>query len=61
MNNNDVGGDLVRRNWILKLALYSIQYDVKQTHLLNLADNGKAWVIIVILANINLSKKDLHI
>ena len=39
--NNDVGGDLVRRNWILKLALYSIQYDVKQTHLLNLADNGK--------------------
>ena len=23
-----IGGDLVRRNWILKLALYCIQYDV---------------------------------
>ena len=38
---NSVGGDLVRRNWILKLALFCIEYDVKQVHLLNLADNGK--------------------
>ena len=37
---NEVGGDLVRRNWILKLALYSIQYDVKQTHQLVLSDGG---------------------
>ena len=36
-----MGGDLVRRNWILKLALFCIEYDVKQVHLLNLADNGK--------------------
>ena len=40
-NANSVGGDLVRRNWILKLALFCIEYDVKQVHLLNLADNGK--------------------
>ena len=37
---NGVGGDLVRRNWILKLALYSIKYDVKQTHMMNLEDDG---------------------
>ena len=36
---NGVGGDLERRNWILKLALYAIEYDVKQVHLLNLVDN----------------------
>ena len=36
-----IGGNLVRRNWILKLALYSIKYDVKQTHMLILADDGK--------------------
>ena len=36
-----IGGDLVRRNWILKLALFCIQYDVKQTHMLILADDGK--------------------
>ena len=35
-----IGGDLVRRNWILKLALYCIQYDVKQTHMLILSDGG---------------------
>ena len=29
-----VGGDSVRRNWILKLALYYIEYDVKQHHML---------------------------
>ena len=39
-SQNYVGGDLVRRNWILKLALFCIEYDVKQVHLLNLADNG---------------------
>ena len=37
---NTIGGDLVRRNWILKLALFCIEYDVKQVHLLNLADDG---------------------
>ena len=37
---NNIGGDLVRRNWILKLALFCIEYDVKQVHLLNLADDG---------------------
>ena len=31
----------MRRNWILKLALFCIEYDVKQVHLLNLNDNGK--------------------
>ena len=40
-SNNAIGGDLVRRNWILKLALFCIQYDVKQTHMLILADDGK--------------------
>jgi len=39
-SQGSIGGDLVRRNWILKLALYSIEYDVKQTHMLNLADSG---------------------
>ena len=34
-----VGGNLERRNWIIKLALYAIEYDVKQIHLLNLVDN----------------------
>ena len=38
---NVIGGDLVRRNWILKLALFCIEYDVKQTHMLILADDGK--------------------
>ena len=38
---NTIGGNLVRRNWILKLALYMIQYDVKQIHMLCLADSGK--------------------
>ena len=32
--SGSVGGDLVRRNWILKLALYCIEYDVKQHHML---------------------------
>ena len=39
-SSSAIGGDLVRRNWILKLALYSILYDVKQTHMLVLADDG---------------------
>ena len=39
-SQGSIGGDLVRRNWILKLALYSIEYDVKQTHMLILADSG---------------------
>ena len=40
-SDNVIGGDLVRRNWILKLALFCIQYDVKQHHMLVLSDNGK--------------------
>ena len=39
-SGNVIGGDLVRRNWILKLALFCIEYDVKQLHMLILADNG---------------------
>jgi hypothetical protein len=39
-SGNGVGGDLVRRNWILKLALFCIEYDVKQLHNLILVDNG---------------------
>mgnify|MGYP002625096206 FL=1 len=35
-----VGGDLVRRNWILKLALYCIEYDVKQHHMLVLTGSS---------------------
>ena len=35
-----LGGDLVRRNWILKLGMYSIEYDVRQIHILNLVDNN---------------------
>ena len=34
-----LGGDLVRRNWILKLGMYAIEYDVRQIHILNLIDN----------------------
>ena len=34
------GIDLVRRNWILKLALYCIEYDVKQTHMLLLTGSS---------------------
>ena len=39
--NGVIGGDLVRRNWILKLAFYQIEYDIKQIHMFILADNGK--------------------
>ena len=39
-SSGSIGGDLVRRNWILKLALYSIKYDVRQTHMLILQDGG---------------------
>ena len=31
---------LIRRNWIIKLALYQIEYDVKQIHSLYLSDSG---------------------
>ena len=37
--NNKIGGDLERRNWILKLAMYAIEYDVKQIHILNMVDD----------------------
>jgi len=37
---NGVGGDLVRRNWILKLALLCLEYDVRQLHMLILVDGG---------------------
>ena len=36
--DNGLGGDLERRNWILKIALYAIEYDVKQIHILNMVD-----------------------
>ena len=39
-NEGSIGGDLLRRNWILKLALYSIEYDLKQSHILILSDGG---------------------
>ena len=39
-NSSGVGGDLVRRNWILKLALLCIEYDVRQLHMLYLIDGG---------------------
>lgn len=39
--NGVIGGDLVRRNWILKLALYQIEYDIKQIHQFILADDGR--------------------
>ena len=39
-SGNGVGGDLVRRNWILKLALLCIEYDVRQLHMLILVDGG---------------------
>ena len=35
-----LGGDLVRRNWILKLGMYAIEYDVRQIHILNLIDDN---------------------
>ena len=37
--DNNCGGDLERRNWILKMAMYAIEYDVKQIHILNMVDN----------------------
>ena len=38
-SGNGVGGDLVRRNWILKVALLCIEYDVRQLHTPILADD----------------------
>ena len=38
-SNITIGGDLIRRNWILKLSLYSLEYDIKQIHMPYLADN----------------------
>ena len=35
-----VGGDLVRTNWIIKLALLCLEYDVRQLHNLILVDGG---------------------
>ena len=34
-----IGGDLVRRNWIIKLALMCLEYDIRQLHILNLQDD----------------------
>ena len=40
-NNGDTQEKhLIRRNWIIKLALYQIEYDVKQINSLYLADSG---------------------
>lgn len=35
-----IGGDLVRRNWIIKLAFYSLEFNIKQIHIPYLADNN---------------------
>ena len=34
-----IGGDLVRRNWIIKVALMCVEFDIKQLHILNIQDN----------------------
>ena len=39
-NGETKEANLVRRNWIIKLALYQIEYDVKQIHSLYLCDGG---------------------
>ena len=39
-SNGKIGGDLLRRNWVLKLALYSLEFDIKQIHMPYLADNN---------------------
>ena len=41
--SSGIGGDLVRRNWILKLALLCLEYDVRQMHILNLVDGGEGY------------------
>ena len=40
-SDNSEKSELVRRNWIIKMALYQIEYDVKQIHQLVLTDGGK--------------------
>ena len=39
-SDNTDASELIRRNWILKMALYQIEYDVKQIHQLALIDGG---------------------
>ena len=39
-SDNKEASELVRRNWIIKMALYQIEYDIKQIHMLILADGG---------------------
>ena len=39
-SKESIGGDLLRRNWIMKLAFYSIEYDIRQIHFPYLADNN---------------------
>ena len=39
-SDNTEKSELVRRNWIIKLALYQIEYDIKQIHQLILTDGG---------------------
>ena len=39
-SEGEIGGNLVRRNWIIKLALLSIEYDVRQHHQLYFSDDG---------------------
>ena len=40
-NGETEESSLIRRNWIIKLALYQIEYDVKQINALYIADGGK--------------------
>ena len=36
-----IGGEIMRRNWILKNALYQIEYDIKSVHGLYLGDKSE--------------------
>ena len=40
VEKDGLGGDFVRRNWIIKSALYNLEYDVKQVHQLNFVDGS---------------------
>ena len=45
---NKLGGDILRRNWIIKLALLSLEYDLKQVHMNKLTgDMGDYQEIII--------------
>ena len=39
-SNYTIGGDLVRRNWLIKVAFYSLEFNIKQIHIPYIADNN---------------------